>query len=77
MTERKEKLIRLAHIVNLRFDNRDADDSVTMRVERSAVPLIMAWYGAYYAGDDYDVFISNRKKLIGINGELEPVTIDA
>ncbi len=55
------------NIVTLRFDNRDAmgegeekAQSIELRAERSAVKHIMAWYGAYYAGDDYDVFIRMR-----------------
>jgi hypothetical protein len=50
---------------------------ITLRVDREAVPHIMAWYGAYYAGDDYDVFINGRAVIKDRNGEFEPVTIDA
>ena len=64
-------------IVKLKFFNRDADPHVEeMCVERSAVSRIMDWYGAFYAGDDYDVYINNRIQELGINGELEPMTID-
>jgi hypothetical protein len=65
-------------IVTLHFANRDATPQVVMlRVERSAASHIMNWYGAYFAGDDYDVFINGTKQDLGINGELEPLTIDA
>ncbi len=71
-------------IVTLRFDNRDAmgeDEekvqSIELRVERSAVKHIMAWYGAYYAGDDYDVFINGRQQAMDKNGEFEHATIVA
>ncbi len=71
------------NIVTLRFDNRDAmgeDEgkvqSIKLRVERSAVKHIMAWYGAYYAGDDYDVFINGRKQAKDKNGEFEHETVD-
>lgn len=37
---------------------------------------IMAWYGAYYAGDPYDVFINGRKISKDINGEPEAKIID-
>lgn len=64
-------------IVKLKFVNRDATPRIEeMRVEQSAVSRIMDWYGAYYAGDDYDVYINNRPQNLGINGELEPVTIE-
>ena len=64
-------------IVKLKFVNRDATPRIEeMRVEQSAVSRIMDWYGAYYAGDDYDVYINNRLQNLGINGELEPVTIE-
>lgn len=65
-------------IVTLKFVNRDASPEVQeMRVERDAVQRIMDWYGAFYAGDDYDVYVNGRRQNLGINGELEPVTIDA
>lgn len=70
-------------LVTLRFENRDAVDDglpaqiIEMRVSRAAVPHIMDWYGAFCAGDDYDVHINGRKQEMGINGELEPVVIDA
>ncbi len=70
-------------VVTLRFVNRTAVDeewwpeNIKLRVEREAVPHMMAWYGAYYAGDDYDVFINGREVGKGINGEFEPVMIDA
>ncbi len=64
-------------IVTIKFDNRTAENSISFRIERSACAAIMNWYGAYYAGDDYDVRINGRKQILGINGELEPMTIDA
>lgn len=65
-------------IVNLKFVNRDATPEIEeMRVEQSAVSRIMDWYGAFFAGDDYDVYVNNRLQDLGINGELEPPTIDA
>lgn len=63
-------------IVNLRFENRTAEETISLRVDRKAVPKIMDWYGAYYAGDDYDVKVNGRIQELGINGEMEPVTID-
>jgi len=63
-------------IVTLTFENRTAGNSVSLRVARAACSPIMDWYGAYCAGDDYDVLINGRKQTLGINGELEEVTID-
>lgn len=68
-------------IVKLRFVNRDAccgdeDDIIELSVDRKAVSHIMAWYGAYYAGDDYDVLINGREIGKDQNGEFEPPTID-
>ena len=69
----KEAKVR---IVTLSFDNRTAENLIEMHVSGSAVPDVMDWYGAFYAGDDYDVFINGRKQTIGVNGEFEPLTID-
>lgn len=64
-------------IITLRFENRDADiDDIKLRVDRAAVPVIMAWYGAYYAGDDYDVFVNGRPVDKDRNGEFQHTTID-
>ena len=63
--------------VKLKFANRTAEETITLTVDRTAVSHIMNWYGGYYAGDDYDVFINGTKQSLGINGELEPMTIDA
>jgi hypothetical protein len=62
-------------IVTLRFTNIDAGsngvpDVVTMRIDRGSVPHVMDWYGAFYAGDDYDVRLNGRKLKMGINGEF-------
>ena len=66
------------HIVELRFDNPESDlYSVAIQVDRAACPIIMDWYGAYCAGDDYRVFINGEEIPLGVNGELEGVTIDA
>lgn len=74
-------------LVTLRFENRTAAEcndssandaeAIELRVSRDAVPHIMAWYGAYYAGDDYEVFINGREVGKDRNGEFEPPTIEA
>ena len=63
-------------IVTLVFDNRTAEERIELKVDRSAAAPIMDWYGAFYAGDDYDVYVNNVRQCLGINGELEPLTID-
>lgn len=63
-------------IVTLTFENRTAENTIDLRVARAAVPKIMEWYGAYYAGDDYTVTVNGKIQPMGINGEHEPETID-
>ncbi len=62
--------------VRLQFVNRTAEETHTLHVAKASAALIMDWYGGYYAGDDYDALINGVKQNLGINGELEPVTID-
>jgi len=66
-------------IVTLRFTNRflSPPDVVEMQISREAVAHVMDWYGAFFAGDDYDVRLNGRKLRLGINGEYEPPTLDA
>lgn len=69
-------------LVKLKFENRTAGDSgppevIEMQINREAVSHIMDWYGAYYAGDDYDVRLNGTKLQLGINGEYEMPTIEA
>jgi hypothetical protein len=69
-------------IVKLTFVNRTAAcdgevaDYTYLEVSRASVKHIMAWYGGYYAGDDYDVLINGRAISKDKNGEFEPLTID-
>lgn len=79
----RTKTRRPPTIVTLAFVNRDATgedndeaQTVELRVDREAVPHIMEWYGAFCAGDDYDVLINGVKYETGINGEFRPLTID-
>jgi hypothetical protein len=69
-------------LVKLKFTNRTAGDDgpaeiVEMQINREAVSHVLVWYGAFYAGDDYDVRLNGKKLRLGINGELEVPTIDA
>ncbi len=62
-------------IVTLKFTNRfqvyegGPLDVVQMKISREAVPDVMQWYGAFFAGDDYDVRLNGKKLKLGINGE--------
>lgn len=53
-------------LVTLTFINRTAGENgatevVKMQISRDAVEIVMDWYGAFCAGDDYDVLVNGRK----------------
>lgn len=57
-------------IGELVFTNSDARPKVAaMKVDRAAVPQIMAWYGAFYAGDRYRVTFDGQVIAKDQNGE--------
>lgn len=57
-------------IVNLVFNNADATPkTVAVQVHIDAVPDIMAWYGAYFAGDRYTTAMNGRNVRMDLNGE--------
>lgn len=58
-------------IVELRFVNSDAlPKSAVIQCHRASIPLIMAWYGAFYAGDRYSVFVDGEKVDKDHNGQM-------
>ena len=58
-------------IVTLSFVNRTSGSaSSSMKVEPAATADITRWYGAYCAGDDYDVLIDGEIVEKDINGEI-------
>lgn len=58
-------------LIELKFVNSDARPKTTvLHVAPSSIALIMAWYGAYYAGDRYAVFADGEKLSKDKNGEL-------
>ena len=58
-------------IVTLVFNNADATPkSQVLRVRRDSVARIMAWYGAYYAGDRYTVTVDGRNVRMDPDGEM-------
>lgn len=58
-------------MVELKFVNSDAKPKVAMvRCDTASIEPIMAWYGAYYAGDRYSVYADGEKLTKDRNGEL-------
>ncbi|MBX5130765.1 hypothetical protein HJB53_30205 [Rhizobium lentis] len=52
--------------VKIRFHNRDAKPKrIEFDVSKAAVAPVMAWYGAFHAGDAYTVSVEKD-----LNGEL-------
>lgn len=57
--------------VKLRFSNIDArPKEVSFDISKDGVKDVMAWYGAYFAGDRYAVYIDGVKVKKDLNGEL-------
>jgi hypothetical protein len=58
-------------MIELRFVNSDARPKVaTVRCDTASMPQVMAWYGAYFAGDRYAVYADGEKLVKDRNGEL-------
>ena len=52
------------------FMNADSKPkNVALDLAMEAVPHVMAWYGAYFAGDRYTVALDGRNVHIDGNGE--------
>lgn len=58
------------------FSNADASSprNISITTDLASVSHIMAWYGAYYAGDRYTVTLDGRNVRMDINGEPLAVT---
>lgn len=55
----------------LQFVNSDATPKkATVYCDKSSLPSIMAWYGAYYSGDRYYVMFDDKQIKKDQNGEL-------
>lgn len=55
----------------IEFINSDATPKIASVIaSRDSIPLIMQWYGAFYAGDRYRVTIDGVKVDKDHNGEL-------
>jgi hypothetical protein len=52
------------------FSNADAaPKTLAIDIDRASIPAVMAWYGAFHAGDRYTVSVDGRNVPMGINGE--------
>ena len=59
-------------MVELCFVNRNAVERVvTIKTRKCDVPYIMRWYGAFYAGDDYEVRLNGEPVKKDRDGELK------
>ncbi|MEG3086208.1 hypothetical protein [Sphingomonas sp. PB4P5] len=60
-------------MIELKFVNSDARPKVaTVHCAADSIAPIMAWYGAFYAGDRYAVFADDHKLAKDQNGGLLP-----
>lgn len=60
-------------MIELKFVNSDAKPkTATIQCSAASMGQIMAWYGAYYAGDRYAVYADGEKLGKDQNGELVP-----
>lgn len=58
-------------MIELKFVNSDARPKETViRCDSVSLAAIMAWYGAYHAGDRYAVYVDGEKVAKDRNGEL-------
>lgn len=58
-------------LAELKFVNSDARPKTTvLQVSTASIAPVMAWYGAYYAGDRYAVYADGEKMPKDQNGEL-------
>jgi len=58
-------------MVELKFVNSDARPKIaTVRCDSASIAPIMAWYGSFFAGDRYAVFVDGDKVEKDRNGEI-------
>jgi hypothetical protein len=58
-------------MVRLVFSNAETKPkTVALDVSQESVAPIMAWYGAYHAGDRYTVTVDGRNVPFDPNGEI-------
>ena len=64
-------------MVTLDFVNTQVEGIERIHCHKKSVHKIMAWYGSYCAGDDYSVYLNDKKIPHDMNGEVVPITIEA
>ena len=53
------------------FSNADATPkNVSLDLSSDSIPHVMAWYGAYFAGDRYTATLNGRNVPMDPNGEM-------
>lgn len=61
----------MSDIHELKFVNSDArPKECVVHVSTASIEPVMAWYGSYFAGDRYAVFVDGVKVQKDHNGEL-------
>jgi hypothetical protein len=61
----------MADLIELKFVNSDARPKTTaLQVSPSSIAPIMAWYGAFFAGDRYAIYADGVKLAKDKSGEL-------
>jgi hypothetical protein len=57
----------------LKFVNQDATpkEQIIELASAASVDPVIQWYGGYFAGDDYEVFLNDRRIATDQNGERE------
>lgn len=63
-------------MITLKFINQEVDEPQVIKCDRASIPMIMEWYGAFYAGDSYEVFANGRRLEKDKNGCMEMPIID-
>lgn len=56
---------------DLEFVNRTAETAHKISLAYGSINDVMAWYGAYFAGDDYTVTVNGTPVEMDQNGERD------
>lgn len=64
-------------IVELKFVNEEVDNPELVYCDVSSIDFVMEMYGAFYAGEQYKVFVDGKPVEKDMNGGFVPLTIDA
>ncbi len=55
----------------IRFENKTAQEAHEFTIGFDGIDLVMAWYGAYWAGDEYQVTVDGQLVAADQNGERD------